>query len=171
MTPEAFALLFASCGIALPPGITVDRLSAIAQVESNRTVETISPPNRDGSRDYGIMQINEQWLARFGVTRKQVMEPCTNLRIGVALLADADRQSSCIWNTGRPNCRNGYDLRIQAASARLTGAEPPRPPAPPEPATPHAWDVWAETTQAPEPSAGPEAAPDGNPRLIVELNP
>ena len=52
MTPEAFAILVASCGLALPPGITSERLATIATVESGGRVDAISPPNRDGSDLY-----------------------------------------------------------------------------------------------------------------------
>jgi len=48
VTPDAFAALVLSCGIALPPGVTVDRLSAIAQVESGRNPAAVSPPIATG---------------------------------------------------------------------------------------------------------------------------
>lgn len=150
MTPEAFALLVASCRLDLPAGVTVDRLSAYAETESERDPAKVSPPNRDGSRDWGLMQINEQHFARFGVDRRSVMQPCVNVRIGALILADADRAVACIYNTGRARCSNGYDLKIQRAASRLVAsadppaASAPQPPKPPEePACAPSFDSWA----------------------------
>lgn len=140
------------CALSLQPGITPDRLAAYATVESGRNTEVISRPNTDGSRDYGLMQINSQWFGKFGVNAATIMEPCTNLRIGAIILADADRQAACIYNTGRALCRNGYDEKIVRAQARIAGA-PPAPlapvaaPEPPPPAecgpVPPDWDGFA----------------------------
>lgn len=151
MTPEAFLLLVHSCRLDLPAGVTAERLSTYAEVESGRNPRAIGAPNRDGSRDYGLLQINDQHFRRFGVDARTVMEPCANLRIGAAILADADRQASCIWNTGRARCANGYDLKIMRAASRLAAADAPAAPAPPppppkppeEPACAPTFDSWA----------------------------
>lgn len=172
MTPEAFALLVAGCGLVLPPGITVDRVRAYAQVESRLNPAAVSPPNRNGSRDYGLMQVNQIHFGRFGVDARTVMEPCINLRIGVTILAEADRAAACAYNTGRLRCSNGYPERIQAAAAAQAGAQSPPPaPAPavrPAAPAPHAWDVWAMPAPEPAPPA-PPAVEAEQPRVIVEL--
>jgi hypothetical protein len=120
LSPEAFALLVASCRLELPAGITVDRLSAIALVESGRRVDAVSPPNRDGSRDFGIMQLNSQWIGKPGFPRSvaEALQPCPNIAAGVRILADNDVRASCLYNTGRPHCTNGYPARIQEAARR-----------------------------------------------------
>jgi type IV secretion system protein VirB1 len=71
------------------------------------------------SVDLGLLQINSAHLGEPGMpaTVAEAMEPCTNIRAGVAILAAADRQSACIYNTGRPGCTNGYPEKIQAAAA------------------------------------------------------
>jgi hypothetical protein len=60
----------------------------------------------------------------------------------VAVLEAAKRQWACIYNTGKPNCSNGYPDRIAAAAARRmnatqAGASPPggssASPPPPQP--------------------------------------
>jgi hypothetical protein len=152
VTPEAFALLVASCGIALPPGVTVDRITAYAMTESGLNPNAVSPPNRNGTRDYGAMQINQIHFARFGVNERTVKEPCTNIRIGATIIAENDARSACLYNTGRPHCSNGYDSRIARAAVRLAAgkpdappaSEPPPPPKPPEePACAPTFDSWA----------------------------
>lgn len=119
LTAAVFMQLVAGCGLDLPPLITPERLEAFARLESGLNPSAVSPPNRDGSRDYGLMQINEQHFRRFRVNARTVMEPCTNLRIGVAILAEADRAAACRYNTGRLSCQNGYFERLAvAATAR-----------------------------------------------------
>lgn len=147
MTPEAFALLVASCRLDLPSGITIDRLSVIAEVESGRNPAAVSPPNRDGSRDYGLMQLNAAHIGKPGFPRTvaEALQPCPNIAAGVRILAEADRAAACIYNTGKADCRrasgtNGYPERIQAAAARMArnaapAAPEPAPSSPPMPAT------------------------------------
>jgi len=74
------------------------------------------------------------------VTRQQLLDPCINIRIGAAILADADRQAACIFNTGRAGCRNGYPDKVLAAAAGMARVEqaaaPPPAPSPQPPARP-----------------------------------
>jgi hypothetical protein len=160
-------LVLEVCALSLPPGITVDRLRAIAQVESGLNPNAISAPNRNSTRDYGLLQINESNFARFGVNARTIMEPCTNLRVGVAILADADWQAGCIYNSGRPNCSGVYPDKIAAAAARqarTTSDALSRTPAAapqPDPDAPPSWDVWAKPRPrpvAPIPREDQEAA-------------
>lgn len=127
LTAAAFMQLIAGCGLDLPPLITPERLEAFARLESGLNPSAVSPPNRDGSRDYGLLQINQQHFGRFRVNARTVMEPCTNLRIGVAILAEADRAAACRYNTGRLTCQNSYPDRLMAAAARSRVAPVPRP--------------------------------------------
>ena len=178
MTGAEFARLVVEvCHLALPPGITPDRLRTYAQVESSLNPAAVSRPNRDGSRDYGLMQMNSQWIGRTGfpATVAEAMEPCANIAAGIRILADADRQAACIYNSGKPNCRNGYPERIQAASATQPSRPAPLPLAPAPtalPPAPHSWDVWAMPAPQPAPAvtAGSIDAPSADePRVIVEL--
>ncbi|TDH58153.1 hypothetical protein E2C06_34020 [Dankookia rubra] len=104
MTPEAFALLVASCGLSLPPTITVDRLRAYAQVESSLNPAAVGRPNRDGSIDYGLMGLNSQHIGKpgFPATVAEAMDPCRNMAAGVAILRDADRRAGLAAPAQRP---------------------------------------------------------------------
>lgn len=181
MTPEAFALLVASCLPSLPPGITADRLRTIATVESGLRADAVSPPNRNGTRDFGLMQINSIHIGKpgFPVTVEEALQPCPNLRAGVRILAAADRAASCRYNTGRLSCQNGYPERIQAAAVRLARS-PAATPAPAPAAADltkqpesESWDVFAEHAPAPSddlPDGDDDATPSGQqPRVVVEL--
>ncbi|MBV8401894.1 MAG: lytic transglycosylase domain-containing protein [Acetobacteraceae bacterium] len=61
-------------------------LEAVIRVESGGRADAVNH-NRDGTRDFGLMQVNERHLREFGVTVQEVMDPCTNVRIGGAILA------------------------------------------------------------------------------------
>lgn len=135
------------------------------------------------SVDLGLMQVNSRHLARLGLTVPELMEPCRNVAVGAAILADAERAAACIYNSGRHDCRrpsgtNGYPEKIRAAAARvaeagravptaLAAASAPAAPAPrradgcvvPE------WDVFARCPRRPAapsfPDRGIEAAAPG----------
>lgn len=64
-------------------------LRAIAKTESNFNA-TARNVNTNGSEDIGVMQINSSWLPKlstFGIGRKELAEPCTNVNIGAWVLA------------------------------------------------------------------------------------
>lgn len=85
-------------------------LVAIASVESNLNPRAINQ-NTNGSYDYGIMQINDQWLpklASYGIGRHNIYEPCVNIHVGAYILASnfasngINWQSIAMYNVGRP---------------------------------------------------------------------
>lgn len=93
--------------------------------------------------DAGLMQIFVGNWQRFGLTSATVFDLKTNICVGAAILAEADRQVACIYNTGRPDCTNGYPERIAAAYRTIRAAAdgdartlPPSPPVPDAPAPP-----------------------------------
>lgn len=198
MTAAEFTRLVVEvCGLALPPGITTERLAAFAAVESGRTSLVLNVNGPGGGarrfateaaaiaaaraldaegRDYdaGILQINRRNWARLGLTAETAFRPCPNIAAGLRILADADRRAACIWNTGRGDCRspsgtNDYPERIAAAAARpvRAGQVATAAAAPPEPTS--SWDVWATPPPAGDPEAPPAASPPNASRLVVEL--
>lgn len=172
MTPADLAAIIVGCGISLPPTLPVERVWAHAKVESGLRFDAVHPVNNNGTRDYGLMGINKIHFDRFGVNEVTVVEPCTNLRIGIVILLEADARASCIYNTGKPFCTNGYDVRITRAAASIKDARPGNPVQPvaeqaPVPAAKPGcvlpeWDVWARCPR-PAPAQTPpvetQAAP------------
>ena len=52
----------------------------IAQCESELTARAISPPNKNGTRDWGLMQINDgAWAQAFPTSWPNVLDPQTNV--------------------------------------------------------------------------------------------
>lgn len=102
----SFAL---SCG-HVDHGVA-DAMADIALGESGYNTTAISKPNRDGSVDLGLYQINSKNLAKLGLTYQSVMDPCEASRAAATWFCVFS-----IYNTG--NCHdgfiNGYVQRIVA---------------------------------------------------------
>ncbi len=63
-------------------------LKAVAYVESRQNPHAIRT-NKNGSTDYGLMQINTRWLPylkRYGINTKLVRVPCLNIMVGAWIL-------------------------------------------------------------------------------------
>lgn len=193
LAPAAFLALAATCA----PGADPARLSDYSLVESARDPLAINVNGAGGgaqhaatmeaavalatrlvaagrSVDLGLMQLNSAHLGEPGMPRTvaEAMEPCRNVAAGAAVLAAADHQAACIYNTGKPGCTNGYPEKVAASAAqRLRGrisASTPAPAATPMPArapqadpdAPPSWAVFAERRPRPtEPQGDREAAP------------
>ena len=79
--------------------VPADILRAIACVESNHNPHAVNR-NRDGSVDYGVMQINSSWLtvlSRFGIERDHLWDPCTNVHVGAWVLAQKIQAFGFSW--------------------------------------------------------------------------
>lgn len=83
---ESFADLARRLGkeFNLPPSL----LMAIAQKESSLNPKAVSPPNTNGTRDYGLMQINQSNLEHLGLDFSTVLDPEKNMRAACMLLAE-----------------------------------------------------------------------------------
>jgi soluble lytic murein transglycosylase-like protein len=79
-------------------------LWSIAMVESRGRTEAVNNTHiqRTGTRDFGVMQINESWLpalARHGITRDRLMKDrCLNVDVGAWILADSIKRNGATWN-------------------------------------------------------------------------
>lgn len=138
------ATLILQCSIAVHP----QTVHAIIQHESrgslyalNTQVRSYYPSDRavasrllaqalrEGrSTDIGLMQVNSQWLRRFGVTGEALFDPCTNIRIGTTILSQnyastwakyraekpALLAALSLYNTGneRRGLSNGYVAKV-----------------------------------------------------------
>ena len=123
------------------------------------------------SVDLGLMQVNSAHLGESGMpaTVAELLEPCANIRAGDAILAAADRQAACIYNTGKPGCANGYPEKILSAAAQRTFSPAPSAAAAAPPQDkPRTWDVWASASATiPEASFDPWAH---KPVVIEDVN-
>jgi soluble lytic murein transglycosylase-like protein len=92
----------------------------IAQVESGMR-SWVTNKNTNGSEDIGLMQINSAHLprlAKFGITRQSLFDPCTNAYVGTWILADCLARFGETWtavgcyNAGAPHNRLRYATRV-----------------------------------------------------------
>ena len=106
--------------VAARYGINARVLYAIAQQESSLNPAAINL-NKDGSYDFGLTQINSQWLphlSKFGITSKHLMDPCTNLNVGAYILAQNMQRHGNTWqaigsyHSSTPWRRDQYALSI-----------------------------------------------------------
>lgn len=96
----------------VPPAL----LWAVAKVESGFNPTAINW-NRNGSLDYGVMQINSVWLKNIGNERwKALGDPCFNIHMGAYVMADCLRRYGYTYEG--IGCYNAvsYDKRIRYAS-------------------------------------------------------
>lgn len=107
----------------LPPGI----VPAIVRVESGGNPQAINRSNRNGTTDFGLMQINSIHLPRLaahGVDEQVLLsQPCINVAVGADVLhqglartGGALAPALSMYNTGRPDSSVGavYAARVLA---------------------------------------------------------
>jgi len=117
-------------------GVDPRLLVAIAKVESDFDARAVnrSHEHRTGSVDLGLMQINSRWLptlARYGITREGLLNPCTSVMVGAWILADLFARHGTTWEAvgaynaactelPRETCaarRHAYAAKVHAALA------------------------------------------------------
>lgn len=110
-------------------------LYAIAEVESN-FVPSATNRNRNGSVDYGVMQINSLHLPKLrsvGIDERRLLdEPCVAVHAGASILADMIRRYGYTWaavgayNAGgsatRGAARHVYATKVWASYAAMRSA-------------------------------------------------
>jgi len=95
-------------------GINPDLLWAIAKVESNFNHGAVSY-NKNGSYDYGIMQINSSWYRHLGHDRWMALaDPCYSIYVGAWILKQCINKHGYTWeavgcyNASSKHKRNKY---------------------------------------------------------------
>lgn len=111
------AALVLKCAVAVHPETAL----AIIQQESkghpyalNTQVRSYYPETREEaarvlgdalragrSTDIGLMQINSQHLRRFNVSGEELLDPCTNIRVGTTILSESYGQA--LGRYGQPS--------------------------------------------------------------------
>ena len=128
----AVADFYTVCG----PWVHADTIAAVVAVESGGWPWAIATPHGaifprtraeaqrvlayalriESSVDIGLMQINSQWLPKLGVSAPALLDPCTNVRVGAAILATNFVAAS------RPG-RTHLQALVAALSAYHSGSE------------------------------------------------
>lgn len=97
--------------------IPVELLKAISTVESNGNANARNT-NKNGSVDYGHMQINDWWLPKlepYGITKEKLIEPCVNTNVGAWILAQSIATHGFTWKAiGAYNASTGYKRLVYA---------------------------------------------------------
>nr|WP_249192463.1 lytic transglycosylase domain-containing protein [Burkholderia cenocepacia] len=122
--------------------INVRLVRAIAIVESGQRASIVHL-NDDGTTDIGLMQINSRWLmtlSRFGVSRADLHDRCTNAYVGAWILSQNVRRLGLTWdaigayNAGSHEKRIAYARRVyrelHAAAPSMAQHPPPVTPRP-----------------------------------------
>jgi soluble lytic murein transglycosylase-like protein len=77
--------------------ISPDLLWAIAKGESNFN-PTVINYNKNGSYDFGVMQINSSWAKDLGENLwNSLGDPCVNVKVGARILADCIKNHGYTW--------------------------------------------------------------------------
>jgi soluble lytic murein transglycosylase-like protein len=83
-------------------GVSAQLLYAVARAESdlNPKAVNLTPRGRTGTYDIGLMQINSSHLRKlrsFGIEERDLLDPCTNIKVGAWLMADAFARHGVSW--------------------------------------------------------------------------
>ena len=84
-------------------GVPSHLLYAVARAESDLQPGAVNLTHRDrtGTYDIGLMQINSSHLpklATLGISESDLLEPCTNIKVGAWLLAESFARRGLSWD-------------------------------------------------------------------------
>ena len=104
-------------------------LWAVAKVESGFNPTAVNW-NRNGSLDYGVMQINSFWLKKIGEERwKALGDPCFNIHMGAYVMADCLQRYGYTYegigcyNADSHDKRMAYAKKVVRAMTELAATE------------------------------------------------
>jgi soluble lytic murein transglycosylase-like protein len=103
--------------------IPLPLILAIAETESGFNPKAVRQPyaagNRDGSVDFGLMQINSSWLpklAKYGIAMHDLFNPCINADVGGWILGQNIARMGYNWNAVGAYNAVSLDKRVIYAS-------------------------------------------------------
>jgi soluble lytic murein transglycosylase-like protein len=104
-------------------------LKAIAEVESNYNPRAVNW-NKNGTYDFGIMQINSSWGVALGREWWNTLgDPCTNIKSGAMILSHCMKKYGYSWeaigcyNSQTPSKRDRYAVMIFKKIRELSNDE------------------------------------------------
>lgn len=101
-------------------------LKSIAVVESSLNPKA-SNVNTNGSKDTGLMQINDWWLptlAKHGIKQSDLYDPCISAYVGAWILAKSINQHGNTWKAvGAYNSPTEKNQKIYAEKVRRVMAQ------------------------------------------------
>ncbi|WP_368040677.1 MULTISPECIES: transglycosylase SLT domain-containing protein [Roseicella] len=123
----------------------------------------------------GLMQLTPP--SRFGLSIREALDACKNMRAGAELLATnyrrAIRAALSTYNSGHPTRAEAYARSVEAHAARMPPIADPSPAPTPSPAPAAAptgcapsWDVWARCRRRPQTDDGGSRAAPAAPVLL-----
>ena len=80
--------------------VNIDVLWAVAMVESSLNPNAIGIPLKEGDVALGLMQVNTihlKGLAKYGIKRKDLFNPCTSFALGAWVLSGCIRDVGNTW--------------------------------------------------------------------------
>lgn len=99
-------------------GVSPEILFNIASVESRFNPAAVNQ-NKNGSYDYGLMQINSIWAKTIGPDRwRALSDPCTNVKTGAWILSQCLSRYGYTWqgigcyNSRTPDLNRKYAQKI-----------------------------------------------------------
>lgn len=108
--------------------VDLNLLRAIAKVESGMNPKAVGR-NSNGSKDSGLMQINDWWLptlAKFGIKESDLLDTCTSAYVGAWILAKSIQQHGLTWRAvGAYNSPNPKNQQIYADKVNKALAQRP----------------------------------------------
>ncbi|MDP3008250.1 MAG: lytic transglycosylase domain-containing protein [Methylococcales bacterium] len=109
--------------------VPVDLLYAVARVETGNKAKITSKPNKNGTYDIGLMQINSTHLGmlkKYGITENRLLDDaCLNLHVGAWILAESIERHGYNWkgigayNAGSNDKRKIYASKVIAMYERI----------------------------------------------------
>lgn len=104
-------------------------LKAIAISENGRFDPDAERVNSNGTKDYGLMQINTIWLRKFGIDEETIKHPKVNIFVAAKILRDLIKREKYSWDTiGKyhsrtPKYKKRWIKKVQTNLMRIIKAD------------------------------------------------